>query len=172
MAGVGVVLVLLVGVVWLNRPQTPNQAANPNPPVPKGQEATFPCPSADHIPRGARGTYDTDPPVCGPHYASSVPPGFYSTPQRPEELVHSLEHGHVVIYYDQPDATVLQELQILAARYTGHWDGVVVVPRQNLGDDIILTAWGHMLWLEQYEPEAVAAFLDAYRGRGPENPVR
>ncbi len=136
------------------------------------QVETFPCPSRDHVQPDTQVDYATDPPVCGSHYDASVEPGFYTTEQVPEELVHSLEHGYVVIYYDQPEPAVLQTLQDLAKRFTGDWDGVVVAPRPGLGQAIILTAWGKMLRLDTFDEDAVMAFLDAYRGRGPEHPVR
>jgi len=136
------------------------------------QVETFPCPSRDHVQPGTQVDYATGPPVCGSHHDASVKPGFYTTEQVPEELVHSLEHGYVVIYYDQPEPTVLQALQDLAERFTGEWDGVVVAPRPGLGQAIILTAWGKMLRLDAFGKDVTMSFIDAYRGRGPEHPVR
>jgi hypothetical protein len=37
---------------------------------------------------------------------------------------------------------------------------------------VVLTAWRKILKLDTFEPASAAAFVDAYRGRGPENKVR
>jgi hypothetical protein len=42
--------------------------------------------------------YETDPPNSGPHWTTWVNPGIYTTTPRNEQLVHLLEHGHIVIY--------------------------------------------------------------------------
>ena len=48
----------------------------------------------------------------------------------------------------------------------------MAVPKQGLGQTIELTAWTKLLRLETWDAALAAAFIDAYRGRGPENPVR
>lgn len=145
--------------------------------VRRGQPAlsrveTFSDEGRAHLGPGERATYRTDPPTSGPHSPDWVNPGFYTTEQPPERLVHSLEHGHVVIYYDDPGPEALQTLQTWARMFNGQWDGMVVVPRRGLGRAVILTAWTRMLRLEAWDADAAAAFIDAFRGRGPERPVR
>ena len=78
----------------------------------------------------------------------------------------------IVIYYDQPSAEDLETLKRWTALFTGPWSGIVSVRRAGLGEKVILTAWRRILRLDRLETEAAAAFIDAYRGRGPENPVR
>ncbi|HWI50548.1 MAG TPA: DUF3105 domain-containing protein, partial [Symbiobacteriaceae bacterium] len=84
------------------------------------------CKSANHVPDGQQVRYDSDPPVAGEHWETWVAPGFYQAAQANEKLVHNLEHGHIVIYYDQAKLTADQvaALRTLAAKYTGQWDGV------------------------------------------------
>lgn len=45
-------------------------------------------------------TYKTNPPSSGSHYADWTRAGIYETPTQDEYLVHSLEHGYVIIYYN------------------------------------------------------------------------
>ncbi|GIW32639.1 hypothetical protein Mlute_01776 [Meiothermus luteus] len=116
--------------------------------------------------------YVSSPPTSGTHWPDWVDAGFYTAPQPEEKLVHSLEHGNVVVYYDRPGEGALQALQGWAARFRGAWDGLVVTPVAGLGPGVILTAWNKTLRLERWDPSAAAAFVDTYRGRGPENPVR
>ncbi len=42
----------------------------------------------------------------------------------------------------------------------------------GLGSDLVLTAWTKRLRLASFDAPLAAAFVDAYRGRGPEHPVR
>lgn len=116
--------------------------------------------------------FQSDPPTSGTHWPSWTEAGFFSSPQPKEKLVHSLEHGNVVIYYDKPAAETLKTLKAWAKRFQGQWDGLVVVPKQGLGEGIILTAWAKVLHQDKFDAAAAAAFVDAFRGRGPENPVR
>lgn len=37
---------------------------------------------------------------------------------------------------------------------------------------ILLTAWTKMLRLAKFDAASAAAFIDRFRGRGPEHPVR
>lgn len=48
-------------------------------------------------------TYPTVPPTSGPHGDSTHAAGVYSEPPPMERILHSLEHGAVVVWYD-PDA--------------------------------------------------------------------
>ena len=125
-----------------------------------------------HLAAGERVGYGTDPPTSGPHDLTWVPTGVYDAAQSPGRLVHSLEHGNIVIYYDKLDPLALETLGGWSGLYDGQWDGIVVVPRPGLGQAVILTAWNKRLRLQSFDPEAGAAFIDAFRGRGPENPVR
>lgn len=133
---------------------------------------TFPAEGRDHVLPGERVRYATDPPTSGPHDPEPVDPGFYDRPQAAEKLVHSLEHGHIVIYYDEPGAAALETLEAWARRYADNWDGVIAVPKEGLGRAVVLAAWTRMLRLEAFDAADAAAFTDAFRGRGPEHPVR
>jgi hypothetical protein len=116
--------------------------------------------------------YGTPFPTSGPHSPRWTETGFYSEPQPPTELVHALEHGNIVIYYDRPGSGALDQLRRWADEYQGQWDGVVVVPSPGLKRSVVLTAWEKRLRLDRFDAEAAAAFLDAFRGRGPEGAMR
>jgi len=133
---------------------------------------SFPSEGTAHIRPGERVFYRTAPPTSGPHDPVPTPPGFYSETQPPEKLVHALQHGNIVIYVERPDPAVLQTLRKWAGQYSGRWDGVIVTPYSGLKQSIILTAWQHRLRLKEFDSAAATAFIDKFRGRGPENPVR
>ena len=111
-------------------------------------------------------------PTSGPHEPTWVSPGLYDKTQRPTQLVHALEHGNIVIYYETPDPAVMSQLESWASLFTGAWDGVVVTPKSGLGGKVVMTAWRKKLELPTFDAPKAAAFIDAFRGRGPENPVR
>ena len=125
-----------------------------------------------HLGLGETYRYASATPTSGPHAPRWTVAGFHETPQRPDQLVHALEHGNVVIYYDQPGAAVLDRLKAWSDLYGGQWDGVVATRSHGLGERIVLTAWTKKLELTAFDEAAAAAFVDAFRGRGPEQPVR
>lgn len=133
---------------------------------------SFPSEGNTHLPQGTTITYGTDPPTSGAHYATPTLPGFYAAPQLPGNLVHALEHGNIVIYYDHPATAVMQTLKDWAGHFADPWAGVVVTPKPGLGREVILTAWTKMLRLATFDKPAAAAFIDRFRGRGPEHSVR
>ncbi len=53
-----------------------------------------------HVPIGTKIDYNSNPPTSGPHYEIWVKPGVYDRPQEDRNLVHSLEHGYIVISYN------------------------------------------------------------------------
>lgn len=111
-------------------------------------------------------------PTSGRHDPRWLDPGVYTSPQPAARLVHSLEHGMIVIYVDTPSDDVMTMLESWADLYGGPWSGILVAPAPGLGEAVLLAAWNHTLRLDPFEPAAVAAFIDRFRGRGPEHPVR
>lgn len=52
-----------------------------------------------HIEIGKEVQYNSNPPTSGPHYADWIRAGVYDEPKDDRNLVHSLEHGYVVMSY-------------------------------------------------------------------------
>ncbi len=125
-----------------------------------------------HLEAGQSIRYLSDPPTSGLHDRAWIKPGYYQTRQIREKLVHALEHGLIVIYYDTPGAAALDTLKDWADHYEGPWSGLVVAPKPGLDEAIVLTAWNRLLRLGPFDADAAAAFIDEFRGRGPERPVR
>jgi hypothetical protein len=121
-----------------------------------------------HLHPGEEWTYNSYPPTSGPHAPIPTSPGFYRRPQPFVKLVHALEHGNIVIYYDHPGPAVLARLRQWAKKDTGPFDGVIVTPLRGIGTEVILTAWTKLLRLKPFDLRQAAAFLDAFRGKGPE----
>lgn len=134
----------------------------------------FPSEGRNHVATGTEVDYDTSPPTSGPHYGSWTDPGYYTEQPAAGHLVHSLEHGYVVIYYDPAAITPEAEesLRAFADAHDQRWQAVIVVPSETIETPYVLTAWRAMLQMEEYDAETVRAFLAEYLGRGPEHPVR
>ena len=136
----------------------------------------YPGQSREHVGRSTPINYSTYPPTGGPHYGRTAPAGVYNRSPSAGDIVHTLEHGAVVIYYDEAGLTpeIRRSLEEWAAAYTGTWMSILAVPhtRESPESPFVLTAWGHMLRMDEYDPEVVQAFAAEYLGRGPENPVR
>lgn len=126
-----------------------------------------------HVPFGSNIKYNSSPATTGPHYGSWINPGYYIDEQEERQLVHSLEHGHVVAYYGEDIADEDKDKLIeWTGDFRNTWGGFVVTPYEDLGEGIILNAWRTTIRLDKFDPAITAAFIDRYRGRGPENPIR
>ncbi len=110
--------------------------------------------------------YDPIPPVGGDHAPVWQNCGFYDSPVRNENAVHSLEHGAVWITYS-PDLPV-DQVEALRALASGHTH-VLVSPYPGLPAPVVASAWGVQLMLEgAYDPR-LEQFVSAYE-QGPQNP--
>jgi len=84
--------------------------------------------SAEHIAEGAI-EYANAPPAFGAHRPAPVEFGrkFYEIADRPEveQLVHNLEHGYTILWYDQTvadDADELAAVEDIATKFEGNAD--------------------------------------------------
>lgn len=186
---IAIAVVLIIGgsvvayTVFFSGGDSPNGGEFESQPLPDRGNASllagveqFPSEGAEHVPRGTEIAYETMPPTSGPHYDQTASAGFYSERPPLGELVHSLEHGAVIIYYDSAELNpeAQESLERFADTHTGTWQSVIVVPTpvEDPAAPFVLTAWRHKLSLESYDRDVVQAFLAEYLGRGPENPVR
>ena len=125
-----------------------------------------------HLSPGQPQRYRSRFPTSGIHERVWTTPGVYDLPQPPTRLVHALEHGHIVIYFDEPGDEAMATIKRWSDLYGAPWNGIVATKMLGLGRKLVLTAWTRRLDLDPFEPAAAARFIDAFRGRGPENPVR
>jgi len=136
----------------------------------------FPSEGRQHVSSGQELSYAQSPPLSGPHYSRAVEGGFYENSQPAGNIVHALEHGAVVIYYNESamNESVRASLQAFADNHTGTWRSVIVVPQENesVEADYTLTAWRNRMYMDSYDAQTVYEFLSEFLGRGPENPVR
>ena len=113
-------------------------------------------------------TYSINPPAGGDHDPAPSPAGVYDITKVPADghLVHSLEHGFVVVWY-RPDgvtAATADRLRELAG--THKW--VLVVPRPSLPSALAATAWHRRLLCPDGADGPINTFVNAFRNAGPE----
>ncbi|MEJ7654411.1 MAG: DUF3105 domain-containing protein [Chloroflexia bacterium] len=106
--------------------------------------------------------YSSDPPTSGPHLSNLAPEGWHDEPVPVELLVHNLEDGHVVIYY-QPTLPEAEKMQ-LQALVTELGAKVTTAPYDKLKTPIALAAWTRMDSLSAFDDQRIRDFVTAYRG--------
>ncbi len=52
-----------------------------------------------HVPIGEQVEYNSNPPTSGKHYEDWIRAGVYDEPKDDRNLVHSLEHGYIIMSY-------------------------------------------------------------------------
>ena len=130
-----------------------------------------------HVPDGTDpGPYNSDPPTSGRHYANAAEGGFYDThpfPSHPDGyLVHSLEHGYVIFWYNcdlpsVPDCDALKD-QIKGVMEDEANFKVIAFPWPSINVPVVMTSWGKIFRMETFDEEQAAAFVQANRNRAPE----
>jgi len=165
----------LLVAVWGGRPVVANNDLQQL--IKDGQAALakvedMPDDGQNHLNPGQTHEYSSDFPTSGTHATKPVAAGFYNKPQDPTQLVHALEHGNVVVYFGKVGPKQGNFILKQSKKLNGFWDGVIFVHAPKLEGKTVVTAWRKKLTLDSFDLPAVAAFIDAFRGRGPENRVR
>ena len=119
----------------------------------------------DHVGETVR--YDQTPPVGGPHSPVWQNCGVYTESITNESGVHTLEHGAVWITYqpDLPDPEI-QALQTLIRQSSFR----LLSPYPDLPSQIVISAWGYQLQVEQADDPRLKDFIEQYElnPQGPE----
>jgi Protein of unknown function (DUF3105) len=122
--------------------------------------------------------YDTNPPTSGRHYQFPAEDGAYGEAPQDEELVHTLEHGRVIVWF-KPNLSEDQRADLKAFFDEDSYQ-MVLVPRSDMPYQVAASAWnrepepngtGRLLLCERMTPEvfdALRTFRDEHRSNGPE----
>jgi hypothetical protein len=121
------------------------------------------------------GTYNSDPPTSGPHYAEEAEAGFhdsngYTYPAG--YLVHNLEHGYVIFWYNCGllDGSACTDLK---TRIKTVMDDIgekklIAYPWPSLDMPLVMTSWGRLEKFEAFDTNRAKAFVRANLNRAPE----
>lgn len=132
-------------------------------------------PGGQHV--DATVQYPTTPPTGGDHSTVTAPGNrnFYDKDEaaEPERLVHNLEHGYIVVWYD--DQASDGEINLLrqisknvgdAGQSYGRKFIVAPYTRGNFaeGNNVGITAWGASQLCEKVSGEVIKEFVADFRG--------
>lgn len=134
---------------------------------------------SDHVENGEPVESPSDPPTSGSHYGSPMPAGFY-TEDSPEYLstdhdgylIHSLEHGYVVFWYnceelnEQNCSTLLSNIQEVMDKFNGF--KLIAFPRPTITAPLIMTSWGQLQEFEEFDSALAEKFINVNQPRAPE----
>jgi hypothetical protein len=128
---------------------------------------SVPILASGHVAEGTTVTdYNSDPPTSGPHWARTADWGIHDEPIPNELQVHNLEHGGIVIQYNE----TVPEDQIEQLRQIANQCNVklILAPRPGMESPIAVTAWGRILTMDSVDREQIQEFIKAHVDRGPE----
>jgi hypothetical protein len=126
----------------------------------------------------ARVKYRTNPPTDGRHYQNPADDGAYSEAPPDTTLVHTLEHGRVIVWF-KPSLPEEQRADLKALFDEDEYQ-MVLVPRRNMDYDVAASAWnadpvpngtGRLMTCKSFSPgvfDAIRTFRDEHRSNGPE----
>jgi hypothetical protein len=137
----------------------------------------LPDEGSSHFSKEQEGEYKTQPPTSGDHYSSpaeagsgALAEGAYVETPPPSRGVHAFEHGRVEIQYS-PDLSEEDQLAIKGA-FDEDPNGLVLFPNADMPYEVAVTAWTNLLGCKTFDDgatlDAIRAFRDTFRGRGPE----
>ena len=112
------------------------------------------------------------PPAGGAHNPEWLTCGTYEKPVRPENVIHSMEHGAVWIAYqpELPPGQVDVLRQLVRQEQSRRGEPLIVLaPLPGLESPVVATAWRAQLKLENPADERLQAFVDRFQ-RGPFTP--
>ena len=129
-----------------------------------------------HVAAGTYPTYNSTPATSGPHWnVAGVAPmtwGVYTSAVPEPAVVHNLEHGGIVIWYqasklsaDQVTAlTHFVNAQVRTTQFKfilSPWTG------KDFGHPIAVTAWRYLLYLDNADISAIQAFTNFHYEKSP-----
>lgn len=144
----------------------------------EAETQTFAVSSAVHLSDCSALPEASKPPAGGDHYGTWAAFQEYDFPVPHGFLIHSMEHGAVVVYYNCPngcDEEVARVRAFLDAQPEdplclgqGSLRRAVLTPDPTLDVPFAMSAWGATLRARCFDSEAFGAFYQAQYGRGPE----
>lgn len=92
-----------------------------------------------HVAIGTKIDYNSNPPTSGPHYEVWTKPGIYNAPPDDRNLVHSLEHGYIIMSYNCDFKTsgfrLIKEVQAHGVGEEATGSGEVATDSAKLSDN-------------------------------------
>lgn len=181
--GVIIILIVISFLVWL--------FVESSKPLPGTKIADL---GRGHVQIGTQVDYNSNPPTTGKHYEDWIRAGVYDEEKDDRNLVHSLEHGYVIMHYRcnlGNQSTQAEASKSAEASFSGQLDTkeacderknqlakiyeskgkhkLIVVPRPNLDTNFALTAWTYLDKFNDFDASRIEKFIDTHLDMGPEH---
>ncbi len=169
--GIGLAVVVVAAIIILLVQQSPSAAGLMGDEVAIASSAHVP---ADTVP----GPYASNPPAGGTHFDEDYPAKFFQEsdlatlePHPEGYLVHSLEHGYVIFWYNcqiaGTDCTALKQTIQNVMDDTGGTK-LIAFPWADMDVPLAMTSWGRILKFPQADAGQMKLFVERNRYHAPE----
>lgn len=111
-------------------------------------------------------TYTSNPPSSGPHFPVWAKPGVYDRLISAGYLIHSMEHGYVIIWYDCEKQLSIYNLQFTIPVASAHGDEPIATstPSAKPLTHMTVQPSGDMSWITpQTEPAEEVVLPDSFK---------
>ncbi len=111
--------------------------------------------------------YNSNPPTSGPHFADwHTEWTFYEEEQPMGGLIHNMEHGGIVLFYDP---SISDEQKQLLSDYVDDTFKIIASPYERLEAPIVLAAWGVYEEFDAFDSDRFERFYRFNLNNAPEN---
>lgn len=115
--------------------------------------------STKHVLDKIKIQYNSDPPSSGAHYEKPQHAGIYTTPPPDGNLVHSLEHGAVILWYNPRLLSQEQVVQLKNIFISIKLQKIIMTPRNSLAVPVALSSWGRIEKLLVIDEKRIKQFF-------------
>ena len=121
-------------------------------------EQGLPPAGGPHWAGGCGRDVDSSPAICGP-----APWGIFRTPWRAETLIHNMEHGGTIIWYNTTDQATIDDLEDFVEDNRDKL--LVLTPYPDMEDEFVaITVWARRdkVPVSEYSRDRLEDFMDAF----------
>ena len=161
--GIAAALIIVAGIVLLSlQPRVPTSTGS----AACGNLQVLEDQGRDHLTPGETPpTYNSVPPTSGKHNPTWYPAGVYDNNADITQLIHSLEHGYVIMYYNGISDAEINSLKNIQSSDSFK---LIVAPYPNMEQKVALVAWARMQNCDGVNEAAIRSFIAQFRNQGPE----
>ena len=163
--GIGLLtLVIIIGGIWFSSKEGTKNSNKLNKPLMGEKMADE---GAKHVGRNdTHPAYKSNPPTSGPHWAGVAGPGIKDEPVPDELVLHSMEHGAVVVWYKE--GLEQNEVDKIISAFQSASGKKIMLARKDLDVPVALTSWGYLLKLQTVDEAKIKEFIETNNDRAPE----
>ena len=112
--------------------------------------------------------YTSNPPTSGPHAVQPMPFRILENPAPKENLLHSMEHGGVIVWYNTTNQEVIDDLESLVQDQIDRRRFVALTEYPDMEPDTIaITAWTRLdkFPVSEFDEKRIEDFINEHHKR-------